>query len=270
VCIEVAELKELDLSEIPVAREFPEVFHEVPGLPPDREIEFTIELVPRTAPISNAPYRMTPVELTELKTQLQELLDKRLIQPSVSPWGAPVLFVKKKDGSLRLYIDYRELNKVTVKNKYPLPRIGDLFDQLAGASVFLKIDLRSGYHQLKIKKEDVPKTAFRTRYGHHEFLVLPFGLTNAPTFFMDLMNRVFRPFLDKFVVVFIDNILVYSKTREEHANHLRIVLKTLAEHKLYAKLKKCEFWLERVQFLGHIVTKDGISVDPTKVETIVN
>ena len=268
--IETAEPSNLDLNEIPVAREYPQVFQEVPGLPPDREIEFTIELVPGTAPISKAPYRMAPAELTELKTQLQELLDKGLIQPSVSPWGAPVLFVKKKDGSLRLCIDYRELNKVTVKNKYPLPRIDDLFDQLAGASVFSKIDLRSGYHQLRIKKEDVPKTAFRTRYGHYEFLVLPFGLTNAPAFFMDLMNRVFKPFLDQFVVVFIDDILVYSKTRSEHANHLRMVLKTLDEHKLYAKLKKCEFWLEEVQFLGHIVGKDGISVDPAKVEAIVN
>ena len=159
---------------------------------------------------------MAPKELEELKKQLQELLDKGLIQPSVSPWGAPVLFVKKKDGSLRLCIDYRELNRVTVKNKYPLPRIDDLFDQLAGATVFSKIDLRSRYHQLKIKREDVPKIAFRTRYGHYEFLVLPFGLTNAPAYFMDLMNRVFRPFLDKFVVVFIDDILIYSKSKEDH------------------------------------------------------
>ena len=151
------------------------------------------ELVPRTAPISNAPYRMAPAELTELKTQLQELLDKGLIQPSVSPWRAPVLFVKKKHGSLRLCIDYRELNKVMVKNKYPLPRIDDLFDPLAGASVFSKIDLRSGYHQLKIKKKDVPKTAFRTRYGHYEFLVLQLGLTNAPAFFMDLMKESLGP-----------------------------------------------------------------------------
>jgi len=166
-----------------------------------------------------------------------------------------VLFVKKKDGSLRLCINYQELNRVTVKNKYPLSRIDDLFDQLTGSSVFSKINLRSGYHQLKIKKEDVLKTAFRTRYGHYEFLVLPFGLTNAPAFFMDLINRVFKPFLDKFVVVFIDDILVYSKTKEEHADHLRIVLKTLEEHQLYAKLKKCEFWLEKVQFLGHIVTQ---------------
>ena len=241
------------------------MFQEVPGLPPDREIEFAIELVPGTTPISKAPYRMAPAELAELKKQLQQLLDKGLIQPSVSRWGAPVLFVRKKDGSLRLCIDYRELNSVTVKNKYPLPRIDDLFDQLAGAAVFSKIDMRSGYHQLKIKKEDVPKTAFRTRYGHYEFLVLPFGLTNAPAYFMDLMNRIFHPYLDKFVVVFIDDILVYSKSKEEHAEHLRIVLSTLMRHKLYAKFKKCDFWMEKVHFLGHVITKEGIFVDPAKV-----
>jgi len=186
----------------------------------------------------------------------------------VSSWGAPVLSARKKDESLRLCIDYRELNRVTVKNKYPLPQINDLFDQLAGAVVFSKIDLRSGYHQLKIKREDVPKTAFQTRYGHYEFLVLPFGLTNAPAYFMDLMNRVFHPYLHKFVVVFIDDILIYSKSREEHAKHLCKVLSTLANHKLYAKLKKCDFWMEKVHFLGHIVSKDGILVDPTKVATV--
>ncbi|KAJ9189421.1 hypothetical protein P3X46_000717, partial [Hevea brasiliensis] len=170
-----------NLSDIPTVRDFPEVFpEELPGLPPEREVEFAIETLPGTAPISIAPYRMAPTELRELKTQLQELLDKGFIRPSVSPWGAPVLFVKKKDGTLRLCIDYRQLNKVTVKNKYPLPRIDDLFDQLKGAGVFSKIDLRSGYHQLRVKDVDVPKTAFRTRYGHYEFLVMPFGLTNAP------------------------------------------------------------------------------------------
>jgi hypothetical protein len=268
--VEVLETPELEPKDIPVVQEFLEVFQEVPGLPPDREIEFAIELVPGTAPISKAPYRMAPAELAELKQQLQELLDKGLIQPSVSPWGAPVLFVRKKDGSLRLCIDYRELNRVTVKNKYPLPRIDDLFDQLAGAAVFSKIDLRSGYHQLKIKKEDVPKTAFRTRYGHYEFLVLPFGLTNAPAYFMDLMNRIFHPYLDKFVVVFIDDILVYSKSKEEHAEHLRMVLSTLMRHKLYAKFKKCDFWMEKVHFLGHVITKEGISVDPAKIAAVVD
>ena len=152
---------------------------ELPGLPPDREIEFAIDLAPGTEPVSKAPYRMAPVEMKELATQLQELLEKGVIRPSVSPWGAPVLFVKKKDGSMRLCIDYRELNKLTIKNKYPLPRIDDLFDQLKGAVYFSKIDLRSGYHQLKIKPEDIPKTAFRTRYGHYKFLVMAFGLTNA-------------------------------------------------------------------------------------------
>ncbi|GKV15260.1 hypothetical protein SLEP1_g26056 [Rubroshorea leprosula] len=186
------------LEDIPMVREFPDVFPEdLPGLPPDREVEFAIDLVPGTGPVSKAPYRMAPAELKELKVQLKELLEKRFIRPSVSPWGAPVLFVKKKDGSLRLCIDYRELNKVTVKNRYPLPRIDDLFDQLKGAQVFSKIDLRSGYHQVKIKPDDVPKTAFRTRYGHYEFIVMPFGLTNAPARFMDLMNRVFGKYLDQ-------------------------------------------------------------------------
>ncbi|KAL0544078.1 hypothetical protein IC582_019189 [Cucumis melo] len=211
---------------------------------------------------------MTPAELKELKVQLQELLDKGFIRPSVSPWGAPVLFVKKKDGSMRLCIDYRELNKVTVKNRYPLPRIDDLFDQLQGATVFSKIDLRSGYHQLRIKEGDVPKTAFRSRYGHYEFIVMSFGLTNAPAVFMGLMNRVFREFLDTFVIVFIDDILIYSKTEAEHEEHLRIVLQTLRDNKLYAKFSKCEFWLKQVSFLGHVVSKAGVSVDPAKIEAI--
>ena len=154
-----------------------------------------------------------------------------------------MLFVRKKDGTLRLCIDYRQLNQVTIKNKYPLPRIDDLFDQLQGASVFSKVDLRTGYHQLRIKKEDIPKTAFRTRYGHYEFTVMPFGLTNAPAAFMDLMNRIFKEFLDQFVIVFIDDILVYSKSLEEHELHLTRVLQTLKEHALYTKFSKCEFWL---------------------------
>ncbi|KAJ4701059.1 Retrotransposon protein, putative, Ty3-gypsy subclass [Melia azedarach] len=214
--------------------------------------------------------KMAPSELKELKVQLQELLDKGFVKPSVSPWGAPVLFVKKKDETLRLCIDYRQLNKVTIRNKYPLPRIDDLFDQLQGARVFSKIDLRSGYHQLKIRDTDVPKTAFRTRYGHYEFLVMPFGLTNAPAAFMDLMNRVFHPYLDRFVIVFIDDILVYSPSREEHAEHLRVVLQTLKNKQLYAKFSKCQFWLDRVAFLGHVISANGIYVDPQKIEAVVN
>ena len=184
---------------------------------------------------------MALTELKELKTQIQELLDKGFIRPSVSPWGAPVLFVKNKDGTLRMCIDYRQINKVIMKNKYPLPRIEDLFYQLKGACVFSKIDLRSGYYQLRVNEVDVPKTAFRTRYGHYKFLVMPIGFTNVLTTFMDLMNRVFRPYVDQFVVVFTDEILVYSKDAQEHEQHLKIVLQKLREKKLYAKLSKCDF-----------------------------
>ncbi|GKV42221.1 hypothetical protein SLEP1_g49653 [Rubroshorea leprosula] len=259
------------LEDIPVVREFSDLFPEdLPGLPPDREVEFAIDLVLGTGPISKAPYCMALAELKELKVQLEELLEKGFICPSVSPWGAPVLFVKKKDGSIRLCIDYWELNKVTVKNRYPLPRIDDLFDQLKGAQVFSKIDLQSDYHQLKIKLDDVPKIAFRTRYGHYEFRVMPFGLTNAPARFMDLMNRVFSKYLDKFVVVFIDDILIYFSSHTLHEKHLRIVLETLRSERLFAKFKKCEFWLDNVTFLGHVVTKDGISVDPQKIEVVVD
>ena len=185
---------EITISQILTVRDFEDVFQNISGLPPPWEIDFCIELAPGTAPISKAPYRMALTEMLELKKQVQELEDLGFIRPSTSPWGAPVLFVKKKDGTLRLCIDYRELNKVTIKNKYPLPRIDDLFDQLQGATTFSKIDLRSGYHQLLLRSEDVSKIAFRTRYGHYEFLVMPFGLTNAPAVFMDLMNRVFRPY----------------------------------------------------------------------------
>ena len=239
-------------------------------MPPVREVEFGIDLIPGTTLISTAPYRMAPVELKELKSQLQELTNKGFVRPSFSPWGAPVLFVKKKDGSMRLCVDYRQLNKVKIKNKYPLPRIDDLFDQLKGATWFSKIDLRSGYYQLRVKESDVPKTAFRTRYGHYEFLVMPFGLTNAPAVFMDLMNRIFRPYLDRFIVVFIDDILIYSKDETEHAEHLRIVLQTLRDKQLYAKFSKTEFWLREVGFLGHIVSGDGIRVDPSKISAIVD
>ncbi|KAJ4974497.1 hypothetical protein NE237_007671 [Protea cynaroides] len=258
------------MEDIKVVWEFPDVFSEdLPGLPPDRATEFVIDLLPGVAPVSKAPYRMAPTELKELKTQMQELLDKGFIRPSISPWGAPVLFVKKKDGSVRLCMDYRELNKLTIKNRYPLPRIDDLFDQLQGSSVFSKIDLRSGNHQLKIKEADIPKTAFKTRYRHYEFLVMSFGLTNAPASFMELMNRVFHDMLDTSVIVFIDDILVYSKDQETHAAHLRAALQRLRREKLYAKFKKYEFWLNEVAFLGHVVSAEGIKVDPSKISAIV-
>ena len=227
------------INELEIVRDFVEVFpDEIPEVPPEREVEFGIKLVPGIRPVSMAPYRMSASELSELKKQLEELLEKNFIRPSVSPWGAPVLLVKKKEGSMRLCVDYRQLNKVTIKNKYPLPRIDDLMDQLVGASVFSKIDLRSGYHQIKVKDEDVQKTAFRTRYGHYEYSVMPFGVTNAPGVFMEYMNRIFHEYLDRFVVVFIDDILVYSKSVADHAEHLRIVLEVLRERKLYAKLSK--------------------------------
>ncbi|GKA89485.1 hypothetical protein Tco_0811297, partial [Tanacetum coccineum] len=257
------------ILDISVVKNYPEVFLEdLPGPPPSRQVEFQIDLVPGAAPVVKVPYRLALPEIQELSAQLQELLSKGLIRPSSSPWGAPVLFVKKKDGSMRMCIDYRELNKLTIKNRYPLPRIDDLFDQLQGATYFSKINLRSGYHQLKVREKDVPKIAFRTRYGHYEFLVMPFGLTNAPTVFMDLMNRVCRPYLDKFVIVFIDDILIYSRSKAEHEQHLNTILSLLKDEKLYAKFSKCDFWLREVQFLGHVVNTKGIHVDPAKIEAI--
>jgi hypothetical protein len=264
-------ITDIKLEDIPVVCEHPDVFpNDLPGMPPDRDVEFIIELQPGTAPISKRPYRMPPNELAELKIQLHDLLDKGFIRPSASPWGCPALFVKKKDNSLRLCVDYRPLNAVTIKNKYPLPRIDILFDQLAGAKVFSKIDLCSGYHQIKIKPSDIPKMAFSTRYGLYEYLVMSFGLTNAPAYFMYLVNSVFMPELDKFVVVFIDDILIYSKTKEDHANHIRVVLQRLRDHRLYAKFSKCEFWLDSVKFLGHTISSEGISVDPTKVQEVMD
>nr|GEX28847.1 putative reverse transcriptase domain-containing protein [Tanacetum cinerariifolium] len=227
-----------------------------------------IKALPGAAPIVRASYRLAPSEMKDFSVQRQELLEKGFICLNSSPWGAPALFVKRKDGSFRMCIDYRELNKLTVKNRYPLSRIDDLFDQLQGSSVYSKIDLRSGYHYLRIKEEDIPITAFRTRYGHFEFQVMSFGLTNAPTVFMDLMNRVCKPYLDKFVIVFIDDILVYSKDEEEHEKHLKIILELLKKERLYAKFSKSDFWLDLVQFLSHEIDRSGVHVDPAKVEAI--
>ena len=259
-----------ELEGIPIVKEYDDVFESLIGLPPDRADPFTIELEPGTKPISKAPYRMAPAEMAELKKQLDELMEKGFVRPSSSPWGAPVLFVKKKDGSFRLCIDYRGINRVTVKNKYPLPRIDELLDQLRGATCFSKIDLASGYHQIPIAEEDVRKTAFRSRYGHYEFVVMPFGLTNAPAAFMKMMNNVFRDYLDEFVIVFIDDILIYSKNQEEHKDHLRKVLDKLREHKLFAKLSKCSFWQREIGFLGHVVSDKGVSVDQEKIKAIAD
>ncbi|GKE78724.1 putative reverse transcriptase domain-containing protein [Tanacetum coccineum] len=228
------------LEDIPIIKEFPEVFLEnLPGLPLVCQVELQIDLMPRAAPVARAPYRLAPSKMQELSDQLQEMC-----------------------------IDYRELNKLTIRNRYPLPRIDDLFDQLQGSSVYSKIDLRSGYHQLRVRDEDIPKTAFKMRYRNYEFQVIPFGLTNAPAVFMDLMNRVCKPYLDKFVIVFIDDILIYSRNKEEHADHLRIILELLKKEKLYAKFSKCDFWISIVQFLGHIIDSQGIHVDPAKIEAV--
>jgi hypothetical protein len=213
---------------------------------------------------------MTPKELAELKVQLNELLDKGYIHPSSSPWGYLILFVKKKDQYLRLCVDYRPLNAITIKNKYTLPHIDILFDQLTGARDFSKVDLHSGYHQIKICPKDVPKTAFSIRYGLCEYLVMSFGLTNAPEYFMYLMNSVFMPELDKFVIVFNDNILIYSKNEEEHARHLRVILQWHEDHQLYAKFNKCAFWLKEVLFLGRIISAEDIAVDPRKVQEVLD
>ncbi|GJU69573.1 putative reverse transcriptase domain-containing protein [Tanacetum coccineum] len=226
---------------IVMVRDFPEVFpDDLSGLPPIQEIEFRIELIPGATPIAKSPYRLAPSKMEELSGQLKKLQDKGFIRPSSSPWGAPILFVKKKDGSFRM------------------------------VTVFSKIDLRFGYHQLRVHEDDIPKTVFRTRYGHFEFTVMPFGLTNAPIIFIDLMNRVCRLYLDKFVIVLIDDILIYSKTQEEQVEHLRLVLELLKKEKLYAKFSKCEFWLRKVQFLRHVINGNGIHVDPSKIEAVKN
>nr|GEX95979.1 putative reverse transcriptase domain-containing protein [Tanacetum cinerariifolium] len=226
---------------------------DLPGIPPTRQVEFQIDLIPDAAPVARAPYRLAPSKMKELSDQLQELSDKGFIRPSSSHWGAPVLFVKKKDGSFRMCINYKELNKLTVKKRYLLPRINDLFDQLQGSSVYSKIDLSLVYHQLRVREEDDPKTAFRTHYGHYEFQVMPFGLTNALAIFMDLINRVCKPYLDKIFIIFIEDILIYSKSKQEHEEHLKLILELLKKEELYAKFSMCEFWIPKIQFIGQVI-----------------
>ncbi|MCO5610521.1 hypothetical protein L7F22_064760 [Adiantum nelumboides] len=262
--------KETEDKEPEWLSEFSDVFpEELTDLPPTRGLVHDITLVPGAQPIAKSPYKMSLSEALELKNQLTQLLEQGFIRPSVSPWGAPIPFQKKKDGTFRLCIDYRGLNQCTVKNKYSLPRIDELFDRLSGAQYFSKIDLRSGFYQVQIQAEDIPKTAFNTKFGHYEFVVMPFGLTNAPATFNRLMTDLFREGLDNFVLIFFDDILVYSKTREEHEQHLRQVLEILRTAKLYAKRSKCLFFVEKVAYLGFIVSKDGISPDPAKVEAVV-
>lgn len=251
--------------------EFKDVLGGIPAddaMPPKRAIDHAIDLEPGTAPPNRGVIRLSQPELEELRRQLTELIEKGFIRPSVSPYGAPVLFARKKDGTLRLVVDYRALNKFTIKNRYPLPRIDDLLDRLNGAQVFSKIDLQAGYHQIRIKEEDIQKTAFRTRYGHYEWTVLPFGLTNAPATFQTMMNSVLAPYLDQFVLVYLDDVLIFSRNAEEHLQHLRLVLLQLRKHKLYAKASKCEFGKTELGFLGHIIGTNGIRMDPAKLDAI--
>nr|CAD1821581.1 unnamed protein product [Ananas comosus var. bracteatus] len=237
-------------------------------LPPRREVDHAIELKPGAKPPAKAPYCMAPPELEELQRQLKDLLDAGFIRPSKAPYGAPVLFQRKSDGSLRLCIDYRALNKVTVKNKYHIPLVADLFDQLGGAKFFTKLDLRSGYYQVRIAEGDEEKTTCVMRYGAYEFLVMPFGLTNAPATFCTLINKLFHPYLDRFVVVYLDDIVVYNNTLEEHAEHLRTIFQVLRENQLYVKREKCSFAKEEVHFLGHWIGRGQLHIDQQKVRAI--
>jgi hypothetical protein len=253
-------------------KEFSDVMlEELPHeLPSRRQVDHAIEVMPGVAPPAKAPYRMNHEELKELKVQLEEFLAKGYIKPSKSPYGALVLFVHKKDGTLRMCVDYITLNKVTVKNQYPLPQINDLFDRLLRTKMFRRIDLHSRYYQIQIAQGDEEKIACRTRYGSYEFLVMPFRLTNAPATFCTLMNDIFRGWLDDFVVVYIDNILIYNNSMEEHAEHLQKVFQKLRENKLYAKSEKCEFRVSKVDFLGHKITQKGLKMDDHKVKVILD
>ncbi len=259
-------VRDADLQQ--VLTEFADVFAPMPpGLPPQRNVEHVIRTEPGAVPPYKRPYRLSQSELAEVERQIKELLEKKLIEPANSPYGAPVLFVAKKDGTLRMCIDYRALNKITVKDRYPLPRIDDLFDKLRGACVFSSLDLQSGYYQIPIPEEDVPKTAFVTHVGQFQFRTLCFGLTNAPSTFQRLMNSIFAP-LSKFVLVYLDDVLIFSQSPEEHVAHLKQVLGLLRQHKLYAKLSKCEFNKPELRFLGHVIGREGISVDPSKIDVI--
>ncbi|GJU11910.1 putative reverse transcriptase domain-containing protein [Tanacetum coccineum] len=259
------------LDDIPIMQDFPDVFPKnLVGLPSQRQVEFHLDLVPGATPIAKSSYQLVPSKIQELSKQLQVLQDKGFIRPSHSSWGAPALFVKKKYGSFRMCIDYQELNKLTIKNHYPLPRIDDLFDQLQGLRYFFKIDLCFGYHQLRVHEANILKTAFKTRYVYFQFTVMPFGLTNKPVVFIDLMNQVCKPYLDKFVIMFIDDILIYSKSKEGHEVHLKLVLELLKKEKLFAKFSKCGFWLQEVHFLGHVVNNNGIHMDSSKIKAVKN
>ena len=251
-----------------IVESYQDIFTSPTGVPLHCQVKHSIDLIPG-APVPNGPvYRRSLMENEEIKRQIEELLQKGHIRPSSSPCGSPIVLVQKKDGTWRLCIDYRALNKITVRNRYPIPRIDDLLDQLKGAKYFSKIDLKSGYHQVPIEATDVWKTAFKSREGLFEWLVMPFGLTNAPATFMRMMDDILRPFTNSFVVVYLDDILIFSRTWEDHLQHIEEVLSTLRQHKLYANLEKCSFGMKEIQYLGYIVNEQGVHVDPTKIQVI--
>ncbi|GKD22104.1 putative mitochondrial protein [Tanacetum coccineum] len=251
-----------------VIQEFEEVFSLLTVLPPNRSCDHKIPLLEGSQPVNVRPYRHPPTQKDAIEGMVQELLDTGVIRPSNSPFASPIMMVKKKDNTWRICVDYRPLNKQTIKDKFPIPIIEELIDELHGSQVFTKLDLRSGYHQIRMCVDDVAKTAFKTHHGHYEFLVMPFGLTNAPSTFQALMNEVFQLFLMKFVLVFFDDILIYSKSLEEHVVHLRNVLEVMKTHQLYAKLSKCVFGIKQVEYLGHVISAEGVSTDPTKIKAI--
>uniref|UniRef100_A0A8R7U1I3 Reverse transcriptase domain-containing protein n=1 Tax=Triticum urartu TaxID=4572 RepID=A0A8R7U1I3_TRIUA len=251
-----------------VLQQFPIVFQEPKGLPPKRAHDHKIPLKEQSVPPNSRPYRVSHMQRNELERQVDAMLRYKIIRASESPYSSPAILVMKKDGTWRLCIDYRKLNSTTIKNKFPIPVIEDLLDELHGATYFTKLDLRSGYHQVRMDKNDIPKTAFRTYFGHYEFLVMPFGLANAPGTFQALMNSIFGPYLRKFVLVFFDDILIFSKSLSEHIAHLQIVLQLLQEHQLFAKLSKCVFAVQQVEYLGHVINGEGVSTDPGKVSTV--
>jgi len=248
--------------------EFMDVFQEPQELPPQRSVDHSISLVDDSKPIHQRPYRLAHHQKNAMEELIQHLLQAQMIRPSVSPYSSPVILVKKKDATWRLCVDFRQLNSNTIKNKYPIPIIEDLLDELFGAKVFSKIDLRSGYHQIRMSEQDIQKTAFTTHMGHFEYLVMPFGLTNAPATFQTLMNNVLAQFLRKFALVFFDDILIYSKSLSEHVTHLRSVLEVLRANKLFAKLSKCTFAQSEIEYLGHVINQDGVATDPAKISAI--